>query len=182
MQAVLNGRVVQRGADLIVYLELVDARSGNRIWGDQYNRKQVDLISLQGEIARDVSSKLKVKLTGAEEEKLTKTDTSDPEAYRLYLRGRFYAFRRNAADLQRAIDSFNQAIAIDQNYALAYAGLALSYMYKGMYGGIPGKEAFPIAQKFAKKAHRIRQHAGRTAFGAGHISVCARARHRRFRA
>ena len=151
-QTVLNGRVVQRGADLIVYLELVDARSGNRIWGDQYNRKQRDLISLQGEIARDVSSKLKVKLTGAEEEKLTRTYTSDPEAYRLYLRGRFYAVKRTPADLQRAIDSFNQAIAIDQNYALAYAGFAMSYKYKGMYGGTPPKEAFPIARDFAKKA------------------------------
>ena len=152
VQAVLNGRVVQRGADLIVYLELVDARSGNRIWGDQYNRKQTDLISLQSEIARDVSSKLKVKLTGADEENLTRTYTSDPEAYRLYLRGRFYAIRRTPADLQRSIDSFNQAIAIDQNYALPYGGLALSYMYKGMYGDTPGKEAFPIAQKFATKA------------------------------
>jgi serine/threonine-protein kinase len=152
VQAVLNGRVIQRGSDLIVYLELVDARSGNRIWGDQYNRKQSDLISLQGQIARDVSSKLRVKLTGAEEEKLSRTYTSDPEAYRLYLRGRFYAIRRTPADLQRAVDSFNQAIAIDQNYALAYAGLSLSYMYKGMYGGTPTKEAFPIAGKFAKKA------------------------------
>ena len=152
VQAVLNGRVIQRGSDLIVYLELVDARSGNRIWGDQYNRKQSDLISLQGQIARDVSSKLRVKLTGAEEEKLSRTYTSDPEAYRLYLRGRFYAIRRTPADLQRAVDSFNQAIAIDQNYALAYAGLSLSYMYKGMYGGTPTKEAFPISGKFAKKA------------------------------
>ena len=152
VQAVLNGRLVQRGADLIVYLELVDARSGNRIWGDQYNRKQTDLISLQAEIARDVSKKLQVKMTGAEEQKLAKTYTSDSEAYRLYLRGQFYAFRRTGADLQRAIDSFTEAIAIDQNYALPYAGLALSYMYKGMYGGTPTKEAFPIAQKFAKKA------------------------------
>jgi len=152
VQVVLNGRVVQRGTDLIVYLELVDARSGNRIWGDQYNRKQADLISLQGEITRDVTSKLKVKLTGAEEEKLTRTYTSDPEAYRLYLRGQFYAIRRTPADLERAIDSFNQAIAIDQNYALPYAGLALSYMYKGMYAHTPGKEAFPIARDFSKKA------------------------------
>jgi Tfp pilus assembly protein PilF len=68
------------------------------------------------------------------------------------LRGQFYAIRRTAADLQRAIDSFTEAIAIDRNYALAHTGLALSYMYKGMYGGTPGKEAFPIAQKFAKKA------------------------------
>src|SRR6185503_9359453 len=152
VQTVLNGRVVQRGADLVVYLELVDARSGNLIWGDQYNRKQTDLISLQGQIARDVSNKLKVRLTGAEEEKLTRTYTSNAEAYRLYLRGQFYAIRRTRADLQRAIDSFTEAIAIDQNYALAYAGLALTYMYKGMYGGTPAKEAYPIAQKFGRKA------------------------------
>src|SRR5258705_13471363 len=79
VQAVLNGRVVQRGADLILYLELVDARSGNLIWGDQYNRKQADLVSLQGEIARDVSSKLKMKLTGAEEQKMMKNYTGNAE-------------------------------------------------------------------------------------------------------
>ncbi len=152
VQAVLNGRVVQRGADLILYLELVDARSGNLIWGDQYNRKQTDLVSLQGEIARDVSSKLKMKLTGAEEQQMTKNYTSNAEAYRLYLRGRFYANKRTAADAQRAIDSFNQAIAIDQNYALAYAGLGMAYSYLAIYGHTPSKEAFPKARQCATKA------------------------------
>jgi serine/threonine-protein kinase len=152
VQAVLNGRVVQRGADLILYLELVDARSGNLIWGDQYNRKQADLVSLQGEIARDVSSKLKMKLTGAEEQKMMKNYTSNAEAYRLYLRGRFFATKRTAADAQRAIDSFNQAIAIDQNYALAYVGLAVGYSYLAIYGHTPSKEAFPKALQFAAKA------------------------------
>ena len=152
VQAVLNGRVVQRGTDLILYLELVDARSGNLIWGDQYNRKQADLISLQGEIARDVSSKLKMRLTGAEEEKMTKNYTSNAEAYRLYLRGRFFANKRTADDAQRAIDCFNQAIAIDQNYALAYAGLGMGYSYLAIYGHTPSKEAFPKALQSAKKA------------------------------
>jgi tetratricopeptide (TPR) repeat protein len=152
VQAVLNGRVVQRGADLTLYLELVDARSGNLIWGDQYKRNQADLISLQGEIARDVSSKLKMKLTGADEEKMTKNYTSNAEAYRLYLRGRFYANKRTAADAQRAIDAFNQAIAIDPNYALAYAGLGLGYSYLAIYGHTPSKEVFPKALECAKKA------------------------------
>jgi TolB-like protein/Tfp pilus assembly protein PilF len=152
VQAVLNGRVVQRGADLTLYLELVDARSGNLIWGDQYKRNQADLISLQGEIARDVSSKLKMKLTGADEEKMTKNYTSNAEAYRLYLRGRFYANKRTAADAQRAIDAFNQAIAIDPNYALAYAGLGMGYSYLAIYGHTPSKEAFPKALECAKKA------------------------------
>lgn len=152
VQAVLNGRVVQRGADLTLYLELVDARSGNLIWGDQYKRNQADLISLQGEIARDVSSKLKMKLTGADEEKMTKNYTSNAEAYRLYLRGRFYANKRTAADAQRAIEAFNQAIAIDRNYALAYAGLGMGYSYLAIYGHTPSKEAFPKALECAKKA------------------------------
>src|SRR5258705_10462967 len=133
VQAVLNGRVVQRGADPILDLELVDQKSGNLIWGDQYNRKQTDLVSLQGEIARDVSSKLKMTLTGAEEQQMTKNYTSNADAYRLYLRGRFYANKRTSADAQRAIDSFNQAIAIDQNYALAYAGLGMAYSYLAIY-------------------------------------------------
>lgn len=152
VQAVLNGRVVQRGSDLILYLELVDARSGNLIWGDQYNRKQDDLVSLQSDIARDVSSQLKMKLSGAEQQQITRTYTGNAEAYRLYLRGRFYANKRTATDAQTAIDSFNQAIALDPNYALAYAGLGLSYSYLAIYGHTPSREVFPKALESAKKA------------------------------
>ena len=110
VQAVLNGRVVQRGSDLIVYLELVDARSGNLIWGDQYNRKQTDLVSLQSDLARDVSSKLRTKLTGAEEQRVTKTYTENSEAYRFYLQGRFLANKRTPKDSQRAIECFQEAV------------------------------------------------------------------------
>ena len=93
-----------------------------------------------------------MKLTGAEEQKMMKNYTSNAEAYRLYLRGRFFATKRTAADAQRAIDSFNQAIAIDQNYALAYVGLAVGYSYLAIYGHTPSKEAFPKALQFAAKA------------------------------
>src|SRR5262249_7202505 len=90
VQAVLNGRVIQRGDQLTLSLELVNAETENVIWSERYDRKQADLVSLQNEIARDVSSKLKTKLSGAEAARVEKTYTANPEAYQLYLKGRFY--------------------------------------------------------------------------------------------
>jgi len=127
VQAILNGRVVQRGDELVLYLELVDATTGNRIWGDQYNKKLVNLVSLQTEIARDVSEKLRVRLSGADEQRLAKNYTENTEAYQLYLRGRFYWNKNTPENSQKAIELFTQAIAIDPNYALAYAGIADAY-------------------------------------------------------
>ena len=124
VQAILNGRVVQRGDGLTLFLELVDAQSGDRIWGDQYSRKQSELVTLQTEIAQDVASKLQAKLSGTESQKLVKNYTSNPEAYQLYLRGNFYWNKRGKKNLDKAIDYYQQAIAIDPNYALAYAGIA----------------------------------------------------------
>jgi TolB-like protein/Tfp pilus assembly protein PilF len=152
VQAVLNGRMVQRGPDLIVYLELVDARTGNLIWSDQYNRKQSDLVSLQNDLARDVSKKLRTKLTGAEEQQLTKNYTENSEAYKLYLQGRFFANKRTPKDSQRAIECFEHAASLDPNYALAYTGLGLGYSYLAIYGYSPAKEVFPKAREYATKA------------------------------
>src|SRR5207237_9165085 len=89
VQAILSGRVVLRGDDLTLYLSLVDARNGDQLWGEQYNRKLADLVVLQSEIARDVSQKLRVRLSGAEEQKLAKHYTENAEAYQLYLRGNY---------------------------------------------------------------------------------------------
>lgn len=111
VQAVLNGRLTQRGDQLTLSLELVDARTGNQIWGEQYNRRTPDLVSLQSDIARDVSNKLRVKLSGADEQKVMKNYTANAEAYQLYLRGRFYWNKRTPADFQKSIDYFQQAIA-----------------------------------------------------------------------
>jgi serine/threonine protein kinase/Tfp pilus assembly protein PilF len=124
VQAILNGRVVQRGERLTLSLELIDAQTENVIWSDKYDRKQTDLVSLQNEIARDVSSKLKLKLSGADQQKLTKTYTTDPEAYRLYLQGRFYLNKRVGKLFDRAEAYFQQAIEKDPNFALGYVGLA----------------------------------------------------------
>ncbi|MDX6497460.1 MAG: eukaryotic-like serine/threonine-protein kinase [Blastocatellia bacterium] len=155
VQAVLNGRVAQRGDDLTLNLELVDVQTENVIWSEQYNRKQTDLVSLQSDIARDVSSKLKIKLSGADEQKLTRNYTQNAEAYKLYLQGRFYANRRTPKDSRKAIEYFQQAISIDPNYALAYGGLAISYAYLTIYGDEPGAETFPKAREFASKASQL---------------------------
>jgi tetratricopeptide (TPR) repeat protein len=137
VQAILNGRVAQRDDQLILSLELVDANRENVIWSERYNRKQIDLVSLQTEIARDVSLRLKTKLSGADEQKLAKDYTQNTEAYQLYLKGRFYWNRRTVPDLQKSIDYFNRAIAIDPNYALAYAGLSNAYSNLAQNPGTP---------------------------------------------
>jgi TolB-like protein len=152
VQAILNGRVVQRADQLTLSLELIDAQTENVIWAEQYNRKQTDLVSLQTEIARDVSIKLKTKLSGADEQKLARTSTTNPEAYRLYLQGRFYWGKREEKDIRKAIESFNQASAIDPTYALAYAGLADSYALLSSFNFAPPSEAIPKAREFANKA------------------------------
>jgi eukaryotic-like serine/threonine-protein kinase len=155
VQAVLYGRVAQRGDDLTLNLELVDVQTENVIWSEQYDRKQADLISLQSNIARDVSTKLKIKLSGADEQKLTKTYTENPEAYKFYLQGRFYANKRTPKDLRKAIDCFEQAVSIDSNYAVAYTGLAMSYAYLTVYGDESSRETFPKAHEFALKASQL---------------------------
>jgi len=124
VQAVLNGRVMQRGNQLTLSLELVNPDTENVIWSEQYNRNQTDLVNLQSEIARDVSSKLRSKLSGADQQKLAKTYTTDPEAYRLYLQGRFYLNKRAGTLFERAQGYFQQAIEKDPNFALGYVGLA----------------------------------------------------------
>jgi eukaryotic-like serine/threonine-protein kinase len=155
VQAVLNGRLVQRGSDLIVYLELVDASTGNLIWGDSYNRQQSDLVSLQTDLARDVSSKLRMKLSGAEEQRMMKNYTANSDAYRLFLRGKFLSNKRTPRDSQAAIDNFQQAVSLDPQFAMAYAGLATGYTYLAIYGYSPAKEVFPKAREYAAKALEI---------------------------
>ena len=152
VQAVLNGRVVQRGEQLTLHLELVDVSTENVIWTEQYNRKQSDLVTLQSEIAKDVSSKLKSKLSGAHIAKVTKSSSADPEAYQAYLKGRYYWNRRTAEDLKRAIEQFKVATDRDPNYALAYAGLADCSTLLPQYVGIPSSEAMPQARSYAERA------------------------------
>ena len=122
--AILNGRMTQRGDQLTLNVELIDAQTENVIWTDQYDRKSSDIVSLQNEIARDVSSELKMKLSGPVEQKLAKNYTNDSEVYRLYLQGRFCLNKRVGKLYDQAGGYFQQAIEKDPNFALGYAALA----------------------------------------------------------
>lgn len=152
VQAVLNGRVVQRGADLSLFVELIDVASTKVIWSRQYNRKQSEIVSLQSEIARDISSKLKTGITNEEEKKVTRNYTDNPEAYRLYLRGNSLSYRRKSKDVRMAIDAYREAIALDPKYALAYSGLSGAHLFMVIYGGASPLEEFPKARAAALKA------------------------------
>ncbi|MDQ3474029.1 MAG: hypothetical protein M3447_09855, partial [Acidobacteriota bacterium] len=152
VQAILTGRVIQRGDQLTLNLELIDARTENILWGNRYERKSSELIALQTEIARDVSNKLKTKLSGAEAAKVEKKYTANAEAYQLFLKGRFYGSKRTAKDAKQALEYYQQAVAIDPNYALAYAGLAESNWFLALYSYPQINELVPEARKLALKA------------------------------
>jgi TolB-like protein/Tfp pilus assembly protein PilF len=152
VQALLNGHVVQRGDQLTLSLELIDAQTENVLWSERYNRRPTELVTLQSEIARDVSNKLKIKLSGADAAKVEKNYTANSEAYQLYLKGRFYAIKRTAKDAKQAIEYYQQAVAIDPNYALAYAGLAESNWFLALYSYPQVNELVPEARKLALKA------------------------------
>jgi serine/threonine protein kinase/Flp pilus assembly protein TadD len=151
VQAVLNGRVAQRGDNLTISLDLVDGTTGNQIWGEQYSRTLGDLASLQGEIARDVSQKLRFRLTNAEETRVVKNQTQNAEAYQLYLQGRYNWNKRTGPTTDKAIQYFQQAIVKDPNYAMAYVGLAESYSI----GDIRSDERFAKVKAAALKAIEI---------------------------
>src|SRR6185503_14392452 len=115
------------GDTLSIQTELVDVTGQSTLWGEQYNRKLADLLAVQDEISREISSKLRLKLSGDERKQLAKRYTENTEAYQLYLKGRYYWDKRTPEDLKKAVDYFRQAIDLDPNYALAYAGLADTY-------------------------------------------------------
>ena len=152
VSAILTGQIVQRDDHVLIQTELVDLRSGTQLWGEQYDRKSSDLIPLQEDIARQISEKLRLRLTGADQKRLSKQYTADPEAYRLYLKGRYFWNKRSQEGMKKAIDYFQQAIDRDPTYALAYAGLADSYDLLDDWGTTPPRESFPKARAAALKA------------------------------
>jgi TolB-like protein/Tfp pilus assembly protein PilF len=155
VQGILNGRVVQRGDQLTLSLELIDAQSENVMWSEQYIRRQADLVALQSEIARDVSNQLRTRLSGADEQKITKSFTANSEAYQLYLKGRYHWNKRTYEDLRKAIEHFRAAIAKDDRFALAYSGLADSYSILPYYTGSKSSEFTGQAKPYAIRAVEI---------------------------
>ena len=152
VRAILTGRVFHRGESLVIKTELVDVRDGSQIWGENYSRKFADILALEEEISREISGKLRLKATGEEAQRLTRRATESPEAYRLYLKGLFYWNKRTVDGLRKGIELFQQAIELDPEYALAYAGIAHSYNQLGFYQYLPPREAFPRAKAAATRA------------------------------
>ena len=153
--AVVTGRVTQRGDSLLISAELTDARTNSNLWSEQYDRKLSDALTVQREIAGEISTRLRERLTGDQKAKLSKGSTTDPEAYQLYLKGRFYWDKRTPDALAKSKDFFQQAIDKDPTYALAYVGLAEYYSVVGDYASIPYSETIPKSKISAKKALAI---------------------------
>src|SRR5205814_8064785 len=120
VETILTGRVSQRGDNVQIGAELVNARDKSQMWGEQYNRKLTDVLAVQQEISREVSNKLRLKLSGEEQQHITRAYTQNPEAYELYLKGQYLIGKGTEEGFKKAIDYYQQAIAKDPNYALAY--------------------------------------------------------------
>ena len=152
VSAVLMGRITQHGDELSFDADLVNTADGSEIWGSHYARKAADVAQIQSDITRDISSSLRIHLSGAEQQRLTRVAATNPEAYRLYLEGRQLWYGRTEVGLQKSIALFQQAIAADPNYALAYSGLADVYNIAPSYIPITSKQAELLADEAARKA------------------------------
>lgn len=146
VEALVSGRLVPRGDDISLFVELIDVASTKVLWSRQYSRKQSELVVLQSEIARDVSSTLKDGLSGEEEKKVAQTGTDNPEAYRLYLLARSLTEKRKERDTLKAIENYEKAIALDPNYVQAYFGLSMAHQFTAIYGSVPANEALTKAR------------------------------------
>ena len=139
VSALVSGRVLTRGDSIEVSAELTDVRDNTEIWGQHYNGRSTEIIWLQQKISGDIAEKLRSKLSPSEKQQITKQGTRNPEAYELYLKGRYSWNKRTGPDIEESISYFNQAISKDPGYALAYSGLADAYLAFSTYGGIPSE-------------------------------------------
>jgi eukaryotic-like serine/threonine-protein kinase len=155
VRAVLTGRMIQSGGSLRIGTELVDVATGSQLWGAQYDRKPGDIFLVQDEISNEISGKLRLQLTRTEKKRLVRHHTEDPEAYRLYLKGRHHWNRWTEEGFCKAIEHFQHAIEKDPRYALAHTGVAESYVLLGWNSYLPPKEAFPNAKVAAMTALRL---------------------------
>ena len=155
VRALLMGRVRETGDNLNVQVDLVDAKTGAQLWGHEYDGKTSDVLSVKQSIAREVTDKLRLRLSGDEKHQLTKRDTSNSESFQCYLRGRYYWNKRSAEGIKKAIEQFQEALDHDPNYALGYVGLADSYLALELYAGLPASEVVPKARAAADRALQL---------------------------
>jgi len=157
VHALLSGSVSQSGDDLSVSVELIDVRDDSHIWGERYGRKVSEIVSLPQQISRDVSQRLRLRADGMDHVQLTKNYSPDSEAYRLYLQGRYNWNKRTVEGLQKGIELFGQAIMRDQDYGLAYAGLADCYLLLNVYNVTSADDSYPKAEAASRKALSINE-------------------------
>jgi serine/threonine-protein kinase len=152
VRAVLAGRLTQRGDTMLISAELIDIRDNKQLWGEQYERRLTDMLSVQREIAREITNNLRPTLSGVDMSRMNKQMTASSEAYDLYLKGRFYWNKRTPSDMQKAISFFEEAAVKDPNYAMAYSGVADSYALLTAYTTEPPRQLMPKAKEAALKA------------------------------
>ena len=171
VRAVLTGRVAQRSDALAISIELVDARDNSQLWGQQYNRRLADVFALQEEMAKEISERLRLKLSGAERQQLARRPTENLKAFQYYMQGRSYMQRRTYEDQLTAIRYCERALAEDNNYALAYAGLADAYGTLGIYGYIAPIEGRRKEEETARKALAIDENLAEGHLALGHTQT-----------
>jgi eukaryotic-like serine/threonine-protein kinase len=152
VDAVVTGRVLQRGNNLIIRAELVNVKDGTQIWGDEYDRGVSDIVGVQKDIAKEIAQNLSLQLTGEDKTRLATAYPTNNEAYQLYLQGRYYWNKRDETSLMKSIEYYNQAIQLDPKYAIAYAGVAETYAVAPGWGVGSTKELSPKAIQYARKA------------------------------
>ncbi|HEX8096680.1 MAG TPA: tetratricopeptide repeat protein, partial [Pyrinomonadaceae bacterium] len=170
---ILTGRVAQRGDNLLISVELVDARDKTQVWGEQYNRKATDLLAVQAEISREIAEKLRLRLTAGEQKQLARRETVNPQAYELLLKGRFYQSKGGTENRKKAVELFQQAIAVDPSYALAYATLSSSYSRLVNNNLLDPKEYLPRAEDAARRALELDEGLAQAHLAMAHIKSYA---------
>src|SRR5213592_3656910 len=149
---ILEGSVQKANDQVRVNVQLINALTDAHLWADTYDRKLTDIFAVETEIAKAVADVLQAKLTGSEQHVIAARPTANTEAHQLYLKGRFFWNKRTGSDLKKSIDYFQQAIAADPNYALAYAGVADAYVWLSGYTAGTPRDCYPKATAAAKKA------------------------------
>src|SRR5688572_15189528 len=155
VQSLLMGKVKQVGDRLHMQVDLVNADTGAQLWGETYERNLAEVVNIKQAIAREITGTLRLKLSGQQQQQLTRRDPTNSEAYPFYLRGRFYWNKRTAENIQKAIAEFQQAIERDPGFALGYVGLADSYIVLSQYAGRPQTETLPQAKIAVERALQI---------------------------
>jgi serine/threonine-protein kinase len=170
VHALLSGNIVQRGDELAVSVELIDVRDDSHIWGERYGRKVSEVVALPQQISRDVSQKLRARADGTHDAQLTRNYSPDSEAYRLYLLGRYNWNKRTVEGLKSGIEYFGQAIIRDQDYGLAYAGLADCYLLLNVYNVTSADQSYPKAEAAANRALSINSNLAEAHTSLGFVS------------